>query len=60
MPTHSINLIQYLPLLIGHPKALSSLNSPLQLARPHFEVLDLLILQKLLQSLSKLGFGKKS
>lgn len=59
LPTHGINLIQNLPLLIGHPQRLRRLDGPLQLARPHLEIGYLLFLQKLLESLGELGFEIK-
>lgn len=57
--THSIDLIQNLPLLVGHPQGLGGLDGPLQLARPHFEVGYVLFLQKLPQGLGELGFERK-
>lgn len=60
LPTHRVNLIEDLPLLVGHPKRLSSLDGPLQLACPHLQVCYLLLLQKIPQSLSKLGLENKN
>lgn len=59
LPTHSVNLIQNLPLLVGHPQRFRSLDGPLQLAGPHLEIRYLLFLQKLSESLGKLGFEIK-
>lgn len=57
-PTHSINLVEDLPLLIGDPQRLSRLDGAFQLAGPHLQLHDLLLLNELLQRLCKLGEGR--
>lgn len=52
--THSINLVECLPLLIGEPQRLRGLDGALQLACPHTEVLQILLLHKLAQGIGEL------
>lgn len=53
--THSIDLVEDLPLLVEHPQGLGCLDCSLQLARPHLQLHDLLLLDELLQRLGELG-----
>lgn len=53
--THSIDLIENLPLLVCDPQGLGCLDRPFQLARPHLQINDFLRFDELLQRLSKLG-----
>lgn len=52
--THRVDLIENLPLLVRDPQGLGRLDRPLQLACPHLQVNNLLLLDELLQRLSKL------
>lgn len=53
--THCINLVQDLPLLVGHAESLCSLDCSLHLTGPHLQVADALRLDELAQLLSKLN-----
>lgn len=58
--THRVDLVQDLPLFVGHAEALSRLDGPLHLTGPHLQVSDTLRVDELTQLLRKLnGRGKK-
>lgn len=52
--THSIDLIQSLPLLVRHAQSLGSLNGSLHLTRPHLQIADVLRVDELAQVSSEL------
>lgn len=52
--TYSIYFIERLPLLVLHSQALCRLDGPLHLARPHFQIFDILLLDELSQMSGKL------
>lgn len=52
--THSVDLIESLPLLVRHAQGLGSLNGPLHLTRPHLQIADVLRVDELSQDASKL------
>ena len=52
--THSIDLVENLPLLVRDPQGLGCLDRPFQLARPHLQINNFLLFDELLQCLSKL------
>lgn len=56
--THCINLVQDLPLFVGHAESLSCLDGSLHLTGPHLQVADTLRLDELTQLLCKLNRGE--
>lgn len=44
--THSVDLVERLPLLVGDPQVLGGLDAAAQLAGPHLQVLQLLLINK--------------
>lgn len=52
--TYSINLIQSFPLFIGYTQSLCCLYCPLHLACPHFEIMDILLVNVFSQAFGKL------
>lgn len=58
--THSIDLVECLPLLVGEPQGLRGLNGTFQLAGPHTEVLQILFFYELAQGIGELrGWGRQ-
>lgn len=57
--THSIDLVQDLPLFVGHAESLSCLDGSLHLTCPHLQVANILRLDELTQLLRKLNQEKK-
>lgn len=51
---YRVDLVEDLPLLIGHAQGLGCLDGPLHLARPDLQVLDVLITDELSQTPGKL------
>lgn len=58
--TYSINLIQDLPLFIGHIEGFGCLDSSLHLTSPYLEVANVLLLDEVAQLLSKLEKEKQN
>lgn len=58
--TYSINLIQDLPLFIGHIEGFGCLDGSLHLTSPYLEVADVLLLDEVAQLLSKLEKEKQN
>lgn len=52
--THSINLVERLPLLVGEPQGLRGLDGAFQLTGPHAEVLQILLFNELAQGIGEL------
>lgn len=52
--THSIDLVENLPLLVRDPQGLGRLDRPFQLAGPHLQINNFLLLDELLQRLREL------
>lgn len=53
--SHRIDLVQRLPLLVGHMQGLGRLDRPLHVAGPHLELPDVLALDEAGQGAGKLG-----
>ena len=53
--THRVDLIEGLPLLVRQLQGLGRLDGALQLAGPHLEVLQVLLLHELAQGVGELG-----
>lgn len=56
-PSHRINFIQGLPLLVGNTQGFSRLDSPLHVACPHLQGADALGLNEVGQGIGILGYG---
>lgn len=52
--THRINLVEYLPLLVRDPQFLRCLDRPSQLARPHLQIRQIVLIDELSQGVGKL------
>lgn len=51
---YSVDFVERLPLFVRHTEEFRRLDRPLHLARPHFQILDFLLLDELLQMFGKL------
>lgn len=52
--TYSVDFIERFPLFVRHSKDLRGLDCPLHLARPHFKIFDVLLLEEIPQTFGKL------
>lgn len=52
--TDGVNLVEYLPLLVGDSKFLGCLDGPSQLARPHLQIRQIVLVDELFQRMSEL------
>lgn len=57
--THCVDLVQDLPLFVGHAETLSCLDGSLHLTGPHLQVSDTLRVDELTQLLCKLNGREK-
>lgn len=52
--TDSVNLVEYLPLFVGNPELLGCLDGSPQLARPHLQIWQFVLLDEILQGVGEL------